>query len=168
MERETRLELATLALARRCSTTELLPLSKKTAVFKVVERNVPLFLPLCPEALLSTFFDLSVKVRECFGLTEPAKWIARTSRNFSLNSRGTCAHMRPLKDGETSTCNCALTRNAPPRLRANSQLVRKFPAVYFVCPRHAACGKNYCIRIEDLSCLKEDFMEARGRGEKAA
>ncbi len=30
VERETRLELATLALARRCSTTELLPLSKKT------------------------------------------------------------------------------------------------------------------------------------------
>ena len=54
VERETRFELATLALARRCSTTELLPLSKKTAVFKVVERNVPLFLPLCPEALFST------------------------------------------------------------------------------------------------------------------
>ena len=48
VERETRFELATLALARRCSTTELLPLSKKTnnAVLKVVERNVPLFLPL--------------------------------------------------------------------------------------------------------------------------
>ena len=46
VERETRFELATLALARRCSTTELLPLSKKTAVFKVVERNVPLFVPL--------------------------------------------------------------------------------------------------------------------------
>jgi hypothetical protein len=30
LERETRFELATLALARRCSTTELLPLSKKT------------------------------------------------------------------------------------------------------------------------------------------
>ena len=46
VERETRFELATLALARRCSTTELLPLAKKTAVFKVVERNVPLFVPL--------------------------------------------------------------------------------------------------------------------------
>ena len=57
MERETRFELATLALARRCSTTELLPLSKKTAVFKVVERNVPLFLPLCPEALSPPLVD---------------------------------------------------------------------------------------------------------------
>jgi hypothetical protein len=51
VERETRLELATLALARRCSTTELLPLSKRIAFLKVVGRNVPLFLPLCPEAL---------------------------------------------------------------------------------------------------------------------
>ena len=46
VERETRLELATLALARRCSTTELLPHSKKTAVFKVAERNVPRYVPL--------------------------------------------------------------------------------------------------------------------------
>ena len=46
LERETRFELATLALARRCSTTELLPLSMKTVVFKVVERNLPLFVPL--------------------------------------------------------------------------------------------------------------------------
>src|SRR5687768_8026739 len=57
VERETRFELATLALARRCSTTELLPLFKKTAVFKVVERNVPLFLSLCPEALFPPLVD---------------------------------------------------------------------------------------------------------------
>ena len=51
LERETRLELATLALARRCSTTELLPLIRITALLKEVAQNVPLFLPLCPEAL---------------------------------------------------------------------------------------------------------------------
>ena len=58
VERETRFELATLALARRCSTTELLPLSKRIACLKVVERNVPLFLPLCPEALFPPFLEL--------------------------------------------------------------------------------------------------------------
>src|SRR5678816_2824511 len=43
MERETRFELATLALARRCSTTELLPLTKKIADPKEVGPNVPPF-----------------------------------------------------------------------------------------------------------------------------
>ena len=101
MERETRLELATLALARRCSTTELLPLSKKTAVFKVVERNVPLFLPLCPEALLSTFFAPDIKVRDCFGLTELARWIARSTRIFALDSWNLCVHEAIERMGET-------------------------------------------------------------------
>ena len=32
MERETRFELATLALARRCSTTELLPLGARLSI----------------------------------------------------------------------------------------------------------------------------------------
>ena len=59
MERETRFELATLALARRCSTTELLPLTKKTSFFKEVAENVPLFLPLCPEALFPPLVDLN-------------------------------------------------------------------------------------------------------------
>jgi hypothetical protein len=45
MERETRLELATLALARRCSTTELLPLSKRIAFLKVVDEMYPFFYP---------------------------------------------------------------------------------------------------------------------------
>ena len=58
VERETRLELATLALARRCSTTELLPLTKKmlrkTSDFKRGCENVPLFVPLCLEALSLT------------------------------------------------------------------------------------------------------------------
>jgi hypothetical protein len=45
VERETRFELATLALARRCSTTELLPHSKKTAVFKVVDEMYPFLYP---------------------------------------------------------------------------------------------------------------------------
>ena len=38
MERETRLELATLALARRCSTTELLPLTQ-IRVYRAAEKG---------------------------------------------------------------------------------------------------------------------------------
>src|SRR6266516_2387924 len=37
LERETRLELATLALARRCSTTELLPLFQRNSILMIGE-----------------------------------------------------------------------------------------------------------------------------------
>ena len=65
VERETRLELATLALARRCSTTELLPLSKKTAVFKVVERNVPVFLPPVQRSYFLPLVTLAAETCGC-------------------------------------------------------------------------------------------------------
>ena len=62
VERETRFELATLALARRCSTTELLPLSKKTAENRSSQSGgtkcTP-FCTLCLEALISPLVDLN-------------------------------------------------------------------------------------------------------------
>ena len=86
MERETRLELATLALARRCSTTELLPLSKKTAVFKVVERNVPLFLPLCPEALFFTVVNIYLELGK-----RRRALIMRVDRKWRIVKQCACA-----------------------------------------------------------------------------
>ena len=66
VERETRLELATLALARRCSTTELLQLTSenltKTQFSKEVERNVPLFVPL--SQIGGNFFLVMVQLLE--------------------------------------------------------------------------------------------------------
>lgn len=86
VERETRLELATLALARRCSTTELLPLSKKTAVFKVVERNVPLFLPLCPEALFFTVVNIYLELGK-----RRRALIMRVDRKWRIVKQCACA-----------------------------------------------------------------------------
>ena len=89
MERETRFELATLALARRCSTTELLPLSKRIAFLKVVERNVPLFLPLCPEALFAPLADLN-------GPNKPATPLREMQRGKSCQATYPCARLPHL------------------------------------------------------------------------
>ncbi len=53
MERETRFELATLALARRCSTTELLPLTAKLSIPGGRKRVKPLKLHPCGPLLVS-------------------------------------------------------------------------------------------------------------------
>ena len=70
VERETRFELATLALARRCSTTELLPLTNKTSDLRG-RKNVPLSLPLCPEALSSR--RAKVAQRQCLPESDLSK-----------------------------------------------------------------------------------------------
>ena len=97
MERETRFELATLALARRCSTTELLPLSKRIAFLKVVERNVPLFLPLCPEALFPPLVDLNGPNKPATPLREVQRGIADKRLILALEFLMRPAPLRQLR-----------------------------------------------------------------------